>query len=64
MNPELLQRVRDVKRQVEEKKKRDKQVREMAKGNSRQTVEIGTPQAAPVEQMQIANPHGDLGYHA
>ena len=64
MNPELLQRVRDVKRQVEEKKKRDKQVREMAKGNSRQAVEIGTPQAAPVEQMQIANPHGDLGYHA
>jgi hypothetical protein len=64
MNPELLQRVRDVKRQVEEKKKRDKQVREMAKGKSRQTVEIGTPQAAAVEQMQIANPHGDLGYHA
>jgi hypothetical protein len=60
MNAELLQRVREVKAQVEEKKKKAAAFRDQKSGRSRQD-DIAKAQAEAVQNIQA---HGDLGYHA
>ena len=61
MNAELLQRVREVKAQVEEKKKKQRRSETRKVGLSLQDEHIAKAQAEAAQNIQA---HGDLGYHA